>query len=711
MNEDSLSANAAPTTSAQYVLKAQDAFLVTNRLGDITGAADGLFIDDTRMLSCFRMRLSDTYPKLLSAGVDQENIYLTSHLTNPSQWVDLTGRHVDQGAVYLERRYLLLNSRLYVRLQINNFCTHTLRLAISFDFAADFKDMFEIRGQTRKVRGQALPTQTGPNAVHLHYLGLDEIQRTTVISFSENPHELTPDHAQFSIELAGKSDWEMFCEIGAQCEYPTKERFEHMSRLARNEMQGKLSRGAQIVCDGRLVQSWLDKARADLALLTSDLDTGPYPYAGIPWFSTPFGRDAIITALQTMWLNPNLARGVLNYLAQHQALETSDFHDSQPGKILHETRRGEMAQTREIPFIRYYGGVDTTPLFIVLAGEYYTRTADQAFITHIWPQLKAATHWIDQRISHNSLGLLDYQRGEQTGLANQGWKDSFDSISHADASLAEGPIALVEVQGYVFKAYKELAKLAEVLGDQSLNHHCQQKAEHIRHAVESYFWLPQLKSYALALDGQHRPCQVVASNMGHLLYCGLPNQERAKSVIQQLMQADMHSGWGIRTLSKSAARFNPMSYHNGSVWPHDVALCSAGMARFGEQQATNILWQEMFEAALYFQMRLPELFCGFSRTTGESPVAYPVACQPQSWASGAAFMLLQACLGLEIDAPHRLIRVNQPTLPESINTLQINQLIVQNKSIGLRFTRQNSQTLVHLTTGSDRAISLQVNYN
>lgn len=711
MSDDSLSANAAPSTNAQYVLKAQDSFLVANRLGDITGNADGLFIDDTRMLSCFRMRISDDYPKLLSAGVDQENIYLTSHLTNPAQWVDLTGKAVKQGDVYLERRYLLFDNRLYVRLQINNFCTHTLHIPISFDFAADFKDMFEIRGQTRKAHGRALPTQTSQNAVHMHYLGLDDIQRKTVISFSEKPNELVPDHAQFYIELTGKDCWEMFCEIGAQFEQPSKERFAQMSRLARNQMQSKLSRGAQIVSAGRLVQSWLDKARADLALLTSELDTGPYPYAGIPWFSTPFGRDAIITALQTMWLDPSLARGVLNYLAQHQALETSDFHDSQPGKIMHETRRGEMAQTREIPFIRYYGGVDTTPLFIVLAGEYYKRTADKAFIQQIWPQLNAAANWMDQRISHNSLGLLDYQRGEHTGLANQGWKDSFDAISHADASLAEGPIALVEVQGYVFKAYKELAKLAQVLDDHALNHQCQQKAEHIRRAVESYFWLPEIKSYALALDGQHHPCQVIASNIGHLLYCGLPSKERAKAVIQQLMHADMHSGWGIRTLSKSAARFNPMSYHNGSVWPHDVALCSAGMARFGEQQATNILWQEMFEAALYFQMRLPELFCGFSRTPGESPVAYPVACQPQSWASGATFMLLQACLGLEIDAPHRIIRINQPTLPESINGLQINHLTVQNKPVGLRFTRQGSQTLVHLATGSDHAISVQVNYN
>lgn len=703
-------AHGAPSTNNQYVLKAQDAFLVTNQLGDITGEVDGFFIDDTRMLSHFEMRIADHYPKLLSTGVSQDNVYLTSHLTNPQSLVDLTGQHVAQDAIYLERRYLLFNNRLYIRLRVDNFSTHTFQVPITFNFAADFKDMFEIRGQERSAHGHTLPGEVKSNAVYLHYLGLDHIQRTTVISFSQTPDEMTLSQAKFYLELSAESCQEFYLEIGNQFNCPSASTFTLTTQQAQVRMREKLAQGAQISGAGRLVQSWLDKAKADLALLTTNLATGPYPYAGIPWFSTPFGRDAIITALQTLWLNPQLAHGVLNYLAHHQALETSEFHDAQPGKIMHETRRGEMAQTCEIPFIRYYGGVDTTPLFIVLAGAYYDRTADKAFIQQIWPQIDAAAQWVSDRVKQNSLGLLDYQRAEQTGLANQGWKDSFDSISHDDGTLAEGPIALVEVQGYVFRAYRALGKLAQALDDPEQHHRWRQKAESIRRAVEKYFWLPQQHAYALAIDGQRRPCQVIASNMGHLLYCHLPSKERAQIVIQQLMNENMHSGWGIRTLSKNAARFNPMSYHNGSIWPHDVALCSAGMSYYGEQNAPKILWQEMFEASLHFQMRLPELFCGFSRSAGESPVTYPVACQPQSWASGATFMLLQACLGLEIDAPHRTIRVHQPTLPDSIHHLQINHLPINHKEVSIHFERQASQTVVWLTPEDDHAVTLQVNY-
>ena len=438
---------------------------------------------------------------------------------------------------------------------------------------------------------------------------------------------------------------------------------------------------------GRLFNEWINRSRADLALLTTELPTGPYPYAGIPWFSTPFGRDAIVTALQMLWLDPSLAHGVLTFLAQNQAKETSPFQDAAPGKIMHETRKGEMAALRELPFGKYYGGVDTTPLFVMLAGAYATRTGDLSLIDELWPSLRAAMSWIEGDGDSNKDGFVDYARGAESGLANQGWKDSHDSAFHADGTEARGPIALVEVQGYAYAALRAMADLAERRGEVDDAAAWRARGETLRAAVEDRFWLEDLGYYALALDGGGRPCSVRGSNVGHLLFAGLPTSERAERVIAQLIAPPFNSGWGIRTLASGEVRFNPMSYHNGSIWPHDTALCTAGLARYGERGGVVRLMSGIFEAAVKFEMRLPELFCGFSRTAGEAPVAYPVACLPQAWSSGAVFMMLQACLGLSVDAWRGEIHVDRPRLPIGIDQLTVRRLTVGNAAVDLTFQR------------------------
>ncbi|CAG9000364.1 MAG: hypothetical protein CENE_02359 [Candidatus Celerinatantimonas neptuna] len=694
-----------------HVLKDHDAFLVTNRMGDLCGNNDGLFINDTRMLSVFELFCCKSKPKLLSSAVDRDNIFLTSHMTNQSWNIPQSQQEIPQGSIYLERRHLLWDNRLLIQITIDNFSRKDLTIPFEIRFDADFKDLFEIRGEKRPQRGTHLESKVDKQSVTLNYQGLDHVHRTTSVSFSKLPQKITEKQAQFELSIPSRENWKLLCEVSQERHIANDVYFQLMSESARQSMKLKIQRGSQISCSGRLFQAWLDKAKADLSLLTSELPTGFYPYAGIPWFSTPFGRDAIITALQTIWIDPALSRGVLNYLAVHQAQETSDFYDSQPGKILHETRRGEMVATKELPFSRYYGGVDTTPLFIMLAGAYYRRTADQEFIRSIWKQLKAAGKWIKQQIQKNQLGLLCYQQGEKTGLTNQGWKDSHDSVSHADGQLAQAPIALVEVQGYCYQAFADLAELETIAGEANQAQNWKVLSEQMRQNVESRFWLDQRKFYATAIDGQGQPCQIDSSNVGHLLYVGLPSAERARDVIDKLMSPEMHSGWGIRTLSSTAARFNPMSYHNGSIWPHDVALCCAGMSHYGEQEGVRKLVQEMFEAALFFEMRLPELFCGFTRCIDEAPVSYPVACQPQSWASGAAFMMLQACLGIEIDGLNHRLNIDQPMLPDSINELTIKQLQVADSYVELNFQRMGTQTVALLDPDQAQNIPLKVTYN
>jgi glycogen debranching enzyme len=360
---------------------------------------------------------------------------------------------------------------------------------------------------------------------------------------------------------------------------------------------------------------------------------------------------------------------------------------------MHETRKGEMTALGELPFGKYYGGVDTTPLFVALAGAYAERTGDLQFIDELWPNLLAAIAWLDAYGDSDGDGLIDYHRAAETGLANQGWKDSQDSIFHADGSFPEGPIALVEVQGYAFAAYSKMARLAERRGDVDAAERWRARARQLQELVERLFWMEEQQFYGIAIDGEGRLCRVRSSNPGHLLFCGLPSPERALKVTEQLLSPSFESGWGIRTLPTGEARFNPMSYHNGSVWPHDTAMCVAGLARYGERTGVIRLLSEMFETAVTFEMRLPELFCGFTRSAGEPPVAYPVACLPQAWAAGSIFMLLQACLGISIDGWRGEITVDHPWLPIGIDSLRIEGLKIGEAQTSLLFQHAGERVI------------------
>jgi len=684
-----------------FALKHGDTFLVTDTFGDIRGAGDGLFRDDTRVLSRFALSLAGQPPSLLGASLSEDNVLFTSHLTN-RPLPPLGGRSIPEGVIHIERARFLWQERLYERLTLTNYGDLDTDVPLSITFAADFRDMFEVRGQSRPMRGDVAAPSISTDSVLMRYEGLDDVVRSSMVAFSLPPLKLAADRADFILSVRKHGHVELYIEVGAdQPAAPGRTRYRAAAARARSSMRTQRRRGARLHSSGRLFNNWIDKSRADLALLTTELPTGPYPYAGIPWFSTPFGRDAIVTALQTLWLDPALARGVLTFLSQNQAYETSQFQDSAPGKIMHETRKGEMTALGELPFRKYYGGVDTTPLFVMLAGAYAARTADLAFVDQLWPSLEAAMGWIEDQSRANGRGFLDYARGAETGLANQGWKDSSDSIFHADGRTPDGPIALVEVQGYVYGALRAMADLARRRDELESAAHWLARAQALRTEVEARFWMPDIGFYGLAMDGRGELCQVRASNAGHLLYVGLPTADRAARVAEHLLSAPFNSGWGIRTLADGEARFNPMSYHNGSVWPHDTGLCAAGLARYGHRESVVRLLSETFETAVHFGMRLPELFCGFPRAPGESPIAYPVACLPQAWSSGAMFMILQACLGLRIDGWHREIHVERPSLPIGIDRIALQGLVLGDARIDLVFQRVGDR-VVAFSDGHDQ---------
>jgi glycogen debranching enzyme len=699
-----VAATSAGADEQPLVLKHDHTFAMFDRYGDVAAlmpGKQGLYHKDTRFLSHQEFTVDGGRPLHLGSSVQGSNSLLVVDLMNPDRPAQGDRPALAKGTVHIFRAKLLWHSCCHEHVRLTNHGSEPVRLRVEFSFDADFVDLFEVRGMKREQRGERLPPEIHGGAVVLPYRGRDARLRRSRIEFAPQPLALDVGRATYDVNLDPGSEHHIYCNVSCECECegkdegeppsePQPSRISYMQALGENDAYRKVWLGGHcgVVTSNPLMNLWLDRSAADLAMLTTALPTGPYPFAGVPWYSTTFGRDGILTALECLWADPTLARGVLAFLASTQATEMDPQNDAEPGKILHEARQSEMARTREIPFGRYYGSVDATPLFLVLAAAYWRRTGDTEFVRSIWPNVLLALEWIDRYGDADGDGFVEYARRSDEGLVQQGWKDSHDSVFHADGRLAEPPIALCEVQGYVYEARLSIAELANLMGDAALAQGSLEKARQLRERFQAAFWCEEIGTYAIALDGRKRQCKVPSSNAGHTLWSGIAAPERAQRVIDGLMGPQFFSGWGVRTLPTGVARYNPMSYHNGSIWPHDNALISSGMARYGRTESAMQLLASTFEASLHFDShRLPELFCGFARRSGAGPTLYPVACSPQAWAAAAVFGMLQACLGLAINAGSSEVVLQAPRLPSFIDWMRISRLGAPGPSVDLLLQR------------------------
>jgi glycogen debranching enzyme len=681
-----------PAARPRRSLKHDDTFIVLDSHGDIgasAGGPDGLFNCDTRYLARLELVLDEAQqPLLLGSNLRDDNSALTVDLTNPD--VVRGGRIVLQkDMVHLVRTIFLWRGTAYQRVGVQNHGENTASFDLTLRFDNDFADLFEVRGEKRPRRGIGSGKLLGPTDVALEYRGLDGEARRTVLHFDPRPTRLAVNTATWHLELAPQATALLF--VAVSCNKPATHkpaRFFRGLLAHRREMRNSTAGATSIETSNNIFNEVLCQSMADLNMLMTETQQGRYPYAGIPWYSTTFGRDGLITALQMLWVDPRIARGVLKRLAFYQAKTVDPLADAEPGKILHEMRGGEMAALREVPFAQYYGSVDATPLFVLLAGLYVERTGDDETLAELWPAIEAALRWIDGPGDPDRDGFVEYRRASEQGLANQGWKDSYDAIFHADAQLAEGFIALAEVQGYVFAAKRLAARCARRLGSLDVAIRLETEAQALAERFEQAFWCDELGTYALALDGDKQPCAVRTSNAGQLLFTGIVREDRARIVAADLMRPHFFTGWGIRTVARGEARYNPMSYHDGSIWPHDNALIALGLARYGLKHSVEHVFKGLFDAATYMDLRrLPELFCGFQREKRRGPTLYPVACAPQAWASATPFSLLEAALGLEFDAARGEIRLRNPRLPAFLNEVVLRDLHLGPSSVDLRVRR------------------------
>jgi glycogen debranching enzyme len=687
----------------RHVLKNGNSFAVFDELGQFQAAgpaAEGLFFEDTRYLSRLALAINGARPLLLSSTVGEGNTMLSVDLANPEA-IDHGRTSLPPASVHVLNEIALGGDALFATVNLRNYGREPAQLELTIELDADFVDMFEVRGTHRARRGVVAPVEMAAAGPIFAYRGLDDVTRRSVVELEPKPR-LADGCACWELSLAPGASWS--AQLAVHCERDDRSprrRSRSESRAAETAWSAeRRARVTSVATSNAMFDDWLRCSRGDLDMLTTRTAEGLYPYAGVPWFSTAFGRDGLITALESLWVDPDLAAGTLRFLAANQATEVDPKADAEPGKILHETRLGEMAALGEVPFGRYYGTVDATPLFVMLAAAFYERTGERGLISDLWPHIEAALAWMETYGDIDGDGFIEYRRKSRDGLDNQGWKDSSDAIFHADGSLAEAPIALAEVQGYAYAAYTGAASLALALDNAGRAAELTAKAEKLKDRFDAAFWLDELNTYALALDGAKRPLRVVSSNAGQALFAGLARPDRASAVSATLLSSASYSGWGIRTIAAGEARYNPMSYHDGSVWPHDNALIALGFARYGLKEPTLRVLEGLFGAAQSFALkRMPELFCGFPRRGNAGPTAYPLACAPQAWSAASVFALLAAVLGISFVPSQQQIRFFRPALPAWLSEVRLTNLRLCDASIDLVLRRDGNAVATDVTRG------------
>ena len=641
--------------------------MVSDEMGDIPAGNTkglGLYFSDTRFLSAFEFRLNRLQPILLSASVD-ESYVATFQMVNPVLLLDEGKRRIPQQSLSI-RRSRFIYGGLHERIGVQNCGTEPVEIECSLRIEADFRDMFDVRGYKRQSMGTVRPPEMGTGGITFTYDGQDRVIRRTEVVVNRAPSSVRDDGTlTWHFLLATKETVSLVIDI-IPLVGENEPMLSYLYDDALQALQASYRRWHDNTTRIRTDNAFLDRgllrrSQMDLRILLEEFDSGLFPMAGIPWFSAPFGRDALITSIQTLMLNPEIARGTLRYLAQHQGQKVDPAREEEPGKILHEARYGELANLKLIPHTPYYGSVDSTPLFLVCAVEMMDWLNDQDLFVELLPALLSALKWVDRYGDADNDGFIEYSERASGGVRNQGWKDSSDSLLHPDSRPAELPAALVEVQGYVYQAKVGLSRILERLGQSAMAERLAREAAELRRRFELKFWLDAEQFYAQGLDRHKTPIRSITSNPAHCLWAGIIDPERAEILRDRLMAPDMFSGWGIRTLSADSPHYNPMSYHNGTVWPHDNSIAAAGLRRYRHAEAAGQVIEGIMEAGIRMpDHRLPELFCGFRRDThyNNGPAEYLVSCNPQAWGAGAAFHLMQTALGIVPDTTAGRVYLN-----------------------------------------------------
>ena len=679
-------------------------FLATRTSGDIAPARApdvGFFHDDTRFLSFMEMRVGGLRTVLLSSSTEKtflSQIELTTSNIHLRDSFDLP-----ENTIHIRREQMLDSDVMFERIAFENFNLNTVEVKVEIEFAADFVDVFQVRGMAREEPGQYFQPVVTENSIGFHYRGRDNVMRQTVIELDPPPAEIVGQTARWDLTLESLQQVEFNVRITPMVEGKKRPRsfgepdFTANLRHRRESYAAWEAETTTFKSSNDVFDAMLKTAVSDFhALRIPDGDEHVIA-AGIPWFATMFGRDSIIAAYQSLSLDPTLAVETLRVLARYQGKEYNDWQDEEPGKILHEYRQGEMTRAGEMPFGPYYGSIDATPLFLILLSETWNWTADESLVNDLLPAAYRALDWIDQYGDLDGDGFVEYLRRSKRGLANQGWKDSWDANIHRDGQIAQPPIALSEVQGYVFDAKYRMASLLRHFGDSERADRLKKESNELAKRFDKAFWMPQRGFYAMALDAKKQPLEVISSNPGHLLFTRIIGRERARAVVNRLMRPDMFSGWGWRTMSNEEHVFNPLSYHRGSVWPHDNSLIAHGMALNEYRAPVLRIFTTLFQAALTFRdYRLPELFCGVQRREHDVPVHYPVSCSPQAWASGAMLLILSSLLGIRPSAPRKELNIINPVLPDWLDHLHIRHLRIGKSLVGLDFTRRGERTFCNV---------------
>ncbi|MFW5968201.1 MAG: glycogen debranching N-terminal domain-containing protein [Persicimonas sp.] len=683
-------------TSRTRVLKCANLFAVFDEVGDVmswAGGAHGLYLEDMRHLSKLELRIWGQKPILLSSTVEEENALLSVDLTNPE--VREPNRRVISDTIHVLRNKFLTADTCHEKIRLHNYGDKPISVPLSIHFGADFADMFEIRGTERKERGDITDARADQVSAQFCYEGLDGVRRATRVGFVQRPMRFERGEAYFEFDIPPRQRRELTYAVqsksadeGDEITFVSAPGYRQAKANMTRKLRELRSDATTYQSSNAFFDHLVRRAGADMQMLITDTDCGPYPYAGTPWFNTVFGRDGLIAAYQMLNVRPDISRGVLSFLAATQAEDFDDEGDAEPGKILHEIRHDEMSNTGEVPFGRYYGSIDSTPLFVALAGAYLRRTADTSFLQTLWPTIKAAIAWIDDHGDRDDDGYVEYGRHTQKGLKHQGWKDSEDSVYHADGRPAPAPIALCEVQSYVYSARKAAVRIASALGKEDFARRQRSEAEALAERFRRDFWSDDIDMFVLALDGDKEPCQVRSSNAAQCLLSGIASREQATKIAHQVAGDAFFNGWGVRTIAAGEARYNPISYHNGSVWPHDNALIAAGLSRYGFKDEVTRILTGLYDASRFFDLnRLPELFCGFERRRHQGPTRYPVACAPQAWAAGGVFTLLESVLGMYVDARKQRVVFHTPRLPVFLDQVRLCGLRVGRARLDLEMNR------------------------